>query len=435
MRSDKVKFLDEETYELAFEPLPSSTSKAQKATPHRYEIMYGQFLIPYYDRKPRMKMLEIGSGCDDILSASVALWRNLFPQMELWEAGHSSACVERSKERGDLDDDVNILSGDQANNSTLKKWVKDSGGANFDVVIDVGGHVQCQSMSSFETLWRKLLPGGLYFFENMNVSSSHVCDNNTQNVLDMLKQKLDITVHAVQDDAKFFFCQQDACVIGKNGPTLTNYGESIFFSAAKSLTPTTDKVTSHRYQIMYGQFLIPYYERKPHMKMLEIGLGCDMNYGPGASVALWRKLFPQTAKWEAEYGANCVEKSKERGDLDGLSVLVGDQGDIPTLDNWVHDSGGANFDVVIDDGGHQQCQIWTTFLKLWPPLLPGGLYFIEDLQVSRHRKYQGHGNSLCKQGTNVVEMMKEMIDDLVHQRQTDVQFIFCQRDACMLRKK
>lgn len=55
--------------------------------------------------------------------------------------------------------------------------------------------------------------------------------------------------------------------------------EDLFIQAAKSLNPVTDKVTSHQYQIMYGQFLLPYYQRKPQMKMLEIGLGCDMSYG------------------------------------------------------------------------------------------------------------------------------------------------------------
>ena len=64
---------------------------------------------------------------------------------------------------------------------------------------------------------------------------------------------------------------------------------------AESLTPPiTDKVTVHTYQQMYGKFLLsPYYHQFPTMKMLEIGLGCDMKYGPGASVALYKKLFPK----------------------------------------------------------------------------------------------------------------------------------------------
>lgn len=171
------------------------------------------------------------------------------------------------------------------------------------------------------------------------------------------------------------------------------------------------------------------------MKMLEIGLGCDMNYGPGASVALWRKLFPRAELWEAEYDSKCVEKSKAEGKLDGLSVLVGDQMDISTLDNWINITGGANFDVVIDDGGHQQCQIWTTFQKLWPRLTPGGLYFIEDLQVSRRGRYSSASSPICEKDANVPDILKGKIEELVHRRSPDIKFIFCQVDACVVGKK
>ena len=84
--------------------------------------------------------------------------------------------------------------------------------------------------------------------------------------------------------------------------------------------------------------------------MLEIGLGCDMDYGPGASTALWKKLFPNADLWEAEFNAEFVKKHRD-DKLKGFNVLTGDQGDEAVLDTWVQDSGG-NFDVVIDDGGH-----------------------------------------------------------------------------------
>ena len=117
------------------------------------------------------------------------------------------------------------------------------------------------------------------------------------------------------------------------------------------------------------------------MKFLEIGLGCDMKYGPGASVALWKKVIPQAEIWEGEYDADCVEKAKEKGQLDGINVLTGDQGDVDVLDRWIEESGGGDFDVIIDDGGHQNCQIWTTFVKFWPLLKPGGLYFLEGTHL------------------------------------------------------
>ena len=55
----------------------------------------------------------------------------------------------------------------------------------------------------------------------------------------------------------------------------------------------TDKVQSHHYEQMYEHRLAPFRDKKT--KMLEIGLGCNMDYGPGASyytVRLW--LFDST---------------------------------------------------------------------------------------------------------------------------------------------
>ncbi len=113
------------------------------------------------------------------------------------------------------------------------------------------------------------------------------------------------------------------------------------------------------------------------MRFFEIGLGCDMGYGPGASVALWKTLFPEAELWEGEYNDACVKKAQMEGKLEGINVVTGDQGDINVLDGWIEQTGGGEFDVVIDDGGHDNCQIWTTFQKFWPLLKPGGLYFIE----------------------------------------------------------
>ncbi|KAL7529241.1 hypothetical protein ACHAXR_002863 [Thalassiosira sp. AJA248-18] len=228
------------------------------------------------------------------------------------------------------------------------------------------------------------------------------------------------------------FAQQSAAV------TAPNF-EQYFVDVARSFTPVTDKVTTHSYQIQYGQFLLPYYQRVPNMKMLEIGLGCDMKYGPGASVSLWKKLFPTAELWEAEYDGECVAKSLREGSLEGINALVGDQGDVPTLDSWISRSGGA-FDVVIDDGGHHQCQIWTSFLKLWPTVKAGGLYFVEDLQFSRNPVFNKASSPLCEQGFNVVDKLMSLTNSLVHdagnnkEEVAEIKFIFCQRESCVIGK-
>lgn len=43
------------------------------------------------------------------------------------------------------------------------------------VVVDQGGHTQCESLAAFSKLWPKLTNGGLYYFEN--ISSVEACSN------------------------------------------------------------------------------------------------------------------------------------------------------------------------------------------------------------------------------------------------------------------
>ena len=83
-------------------------------------------------------------------------------------------------------------------------------------------------------------------------------------------------------------------------------------TAARSRPIVTDKVTTHSYQTMYGMFLVPlYYSTRSQfrrMKMLEIGLGCDQNYGPGASAKLWRDLFAGEALLAAVGDRDCLHR-------------------------------------------------------------------------------------------------------------------------------
>lgn len=239
----------------------------------------------------------------------------------------------------------------------------------------------------------------------------------------------------------------DTAIISKPDPFASpDIHERIahFRDTALKFRPITDKIgvtSEHRYHNMYGMFLLPYAAYKPDFKMLEIGLGCNMDYGPGASVAVWKELFPKANLWEAEYVAECVEKSTANGQLDGINVLVGDQADIPTLNSWIQKSGGQ-FDVIIDDGGHHNCQIGNSFDKLWPELKPGGYYFIEDLHVGKSANYIGAecGSVLFTQ------RLLEWSDHLMFLTNTygqqfkyplpkDILFVSCQAEACVIGKK
>mmetsp|Transcript_19875 Transcript_19875/g.41824 ORF Transcript_19875/g.41824 Transcript_19875/m.41824 type:complete len:288 (-) Transcript_19875:59-922(-) len=217
-------------------------------------------------------------------------------------------------------------------------------------------------------------------------------------------------------------------------------GKTIYYETAMAQDSVTDKVTRHSYQTMYGRFLLPYYYNNPTMKMLEIGLGCNMSYGPGASVKLYKALFPQAELWEAEIVTRCVDRYRNSEMLEGVNILIGDQGNYDHLDRWIEESGG-NFDVVIDDGGNQDCQIWNSFEKLWPEVKPGGLYFIEDLEVSRKTKKE-HSIGDCPENMVVPDhKIKPMLDVLLHEEfgaeraEMNIEFLFCQADACVIGKK
>eukprot|EP01032_Pedospumella_encystans_P023880 gene23880-27021_t len=175
-----------------------------------------------------------------------------------------------------------------------------------------------------------------------------------------------------------------------------NYNPEFLFTGEKFVNKTaytnevvTWQVHGHLGQKLYGMILLPKIEKhsfmKKKMKFLEIGLGCGMpeGYTPGASVALWKKLFAgrDVDLWVADSDEVCVTKQKAEGKLSDVSTLIGDQADIAVLKRWIQESGGK-FDVIVDDGGHRNNQVLNSFVTLWPEVNADGWYFFEILEMS-----------------------------------------------------
>ena len=244
-----------------------------------------------------------------------------------------------------------------------------------------------------------------------------------------------------------------------NGRNKKGYNHSAnvmeFFRFAKgegaNYAQPSDKFTVHSYHTMYGMFLLPLLRgavaANSMIKFLEIGLGCDMGYGPGKSAFLWKSFFGNIGDiWFAEYDELCVKHESSLGRLNGLNVVTGDQGNQTILMTWVNKTLG-NFDVIIDDGGHTNHQIKTSFDILFETALrPGGLYFIEDLQVGRDRKYGGSTDPV------MADVIQSWIDQLLinpvhrnwdyqpssnntlHVIPKNIKWIFCQSEACVIAK-
>ncbi|KAF4628041.1 hypothetical protein G7Y89_g10111 [Cudoniella acicularis] len=165
----------------------------------------------------------------------------------------------------------------------------------------------------------------------------------------------------------------------------------------------TDKVTNHHYNYMYEKYLEPM--RDKPLKMLEIGLGCDMDYGPGASYHTWLEFFPNVDMYYIEYDAKCVEKWAVN--VTNAKIFTGDQGDPAFLHSFVAQSGGG-FDIIVDDGGHHMEQQIHSLNILFDIVLPGGIYFCEDLGTSYDIAHGGNTPGR----KSMMQMIAELLNDL-----------------------
>lgn len=169
----------------------------------------------------------------------------------------------------------------------------------------------------------------------------------------------------------------------------------------------TDKHSTHHYCEYYERHLPP---REATFRLLELGVE------EGRSLLAWERLFPNAAIVGVDNDARyTAHKLNERWrdvywPLDRAHVVIGDQAD-PKLKHY------APFDIVIDDASHEASRTRASFELLWPQVLPGGLYVIEDLETSYYpsgthgRPYDG--GAPRKPGT-AVAMVKDLIDDLNH---------------------
>lgn len=234
--------------------------------------------------------------------------------------------------------------------------------------------------------------------------------------------------------------------------------EDIALFRSRGVHHGTDKVTGlHAYQTMYGQFLMPLRHAATPIKLFEIGLGCHTARTRrarawGGNTQLWLELFPQSEIWEADFREECAANTRKAGGLKGINTVFGDQGDPATVQRWVRETGGS-FDVIIDDGGHTNRQIKTSFDVLWPSLKPGGYYFMEDLQVGRTKGFNDGDPTFPV----ISDLMQSYIEQLVigppkaargghhghaprhavanHSLPENVSFVLCQHEACVLGKR
>lgn len=163
-----------------------------------------------------------------------------------------------------------------------------------------------------------------------------------------------------------------------------------------AITYGTDKFGYHDYPPNYYH-LFKHLRDKP-VRLLEIGVGGyqDADRG-GESLEVWRDFFPLGQI----VGIDIQKKDLDLGER--VTILQGSQVDAEFLAEVVREHGP--FDIIIDDGSHQNEHVVTSFELLYGDLAEGGIYVAEDVQTAFFPRF---GGSLEMNAPNSVGYFAEM---------------------------
>lgn len=157
------------------------------------------------------------------------------------------------------------------------------------------------------------------------------------------------------------------------------------------------------------------------LKILEIGVG------GGESIRTWLEYFPNARVFGVDIVTGTNPWNTEPSSADPRYTFV--CGDQSKADFWTQfvEKHGKEWNVIIDDGGHYDYQIITSFISLWPYLVSGGLYCIEDLAVA----YQAA--PFTNPGwQNHMDFVKDRLDDI--NRHNDIAWLRFSKELAIICK-
>jgi hypothetical protein len=163
----------------------------------------------------------------------------------------------------------------------------------------------------------------------------------------------------------------------------------------------TDKITHHRYDKFYTLFLEKFRARAD-AAMLEIGL----DYGK--SLKMWLDYFPLAFIYGIDI-RNSYEGPRQK-------TFLADQSDIQALQRIATSEVKHPVFLIVDDGSHLPEHQLTSFNYLFEHLLePGGIYIMEDIEVSYWSRGELYGYNArygFKHPMSILEVFKSVIDSI-----------------------
>lgn len=136
--------------------------------------------------------------------------------------------------------------------------------------------------------------------------------------------------------------------------------------------------------------------RNRPITMLEIGVQ------QGGSIRMWRDYFHKDS---TIVGIDIDPKCKDHA-TDSINIHIGSQNDETFINEII--TRYDKFDIILDDGSHDNDHQVNTFKWMFPSISDGGVYMIEDIHTSY---WPAHKGGPRMPGT-CIEFSKNLIDDL-----------------------
>jgi hypothetical protein len=133
------------------------------AKPKNYCVHYERAFAPL--RMDPLKVIEIGAAGGE----SIRMWLEFFPSAHIWGIDVVEGTNPYNTVRAATDPRYTFIHADQSDRSMWECLAVDTGG-NWDIICDDGSHMAKDVITSFNSGWKFVRPGGFWCIEDLGVA-------------------------------------------------------------------------------------------------------------------------------------------------------------------------------------------------------------------------------------------------------------------------